>query len=230
MPKNAARPKVVAIDGPAGSGKSTIASEVCARTGWIYLSTGLLYRTVGVIGGERGIHLDDEKKLGELIDEFNEKLRWDSETGAIYFDGEDVTARLSTAQAGPAASRVAKLPLVRQKLLPVQRNFVAMSKRGVIMDGRDIGTVVFPDADLKVFMTASLEERAKRRLLQLNASSELLGDFIRDISKRDEQDSKRANAPLKQADDAIALDTTNLTMQEVVESVIRLMRQRHLID
>ncbi len=231
--------RVVAIDGPAGSGKSTVSSTVCQSTGWIYLSTGLLYRAVGLIGEEKGLNLDDEISLGQLIDSFKDTLRWDSKTGHIFYQSRNLSPEIGSVRSGNNASRVAKLPLVREKLLPIQRSFITMAHTGVVMDGRDIGTVVYPEADLKIFMIASLEERAKRRILQLSKekspkkpqtfSPELLTDMMRDIAQRDLQDSSRKSAPLKKADDALELDTSGLTFDEVVEKVISLMKERKLL-
>jgi len=234
--------RVVAIDGPAGSGKSSVSSEICARTGWIYLNTGLLYRAVGLIGSEQGLNLDDEQQLGPLIETFNQTLRWDSKTSRIFYKDRDLTPDIGSKVSGNNASRVAKLPLVRKKLLPIQRNFITMAHTGVIMDGRDIGTVVYPEADLKIFMIASIEERARRRILQLSGSikegetsktfkvdPKLLAETMHDMAKRDEQDSNRKSAPLKKADDAIELDTSHLSLKEVVEKVISLMKERRLI-
>src|SRR6478735_581160 len=160
-------PKIVAVDGPAGSGKSSVCSEVCRQLGWTYVNTGFLYRSIALIARQRNQGLDDNEALRGIIDEFCEELQWDPSTQAVGFNGQNLTPLLYTDQAGKNASAIAKNPLVRELLLPLQRKLTLQSPVGAIVDGRDIGTVVFPDADLKIFMTASLEVRALRRMGQL---------------------------------------------------------------
>jgi cytidylate kinase len=226
-----AKPIVVAVDGPAGSGKSSICSQAASKLGWTYLSTGILYRAVGVISQQRNIAAGDESGIGRVVEELCLFLEWKADQGMVLFRGEDITPTLNSAEAGNLASKLAKLPLVRQKLLPLQRKMILSASKGVIADGRDIGTVVFPDADLKIFMTASIEERARRRMRQLSQSP---GNHILDLEQvkldiilRDRQDEQRGEAPLRKADDAIEFDNSSHSIQEAVSELVRLI-QTHL--
>lgn len=233
------RPKIVAVDGPAGSGKSTICSEVSRRIGWSYVNTGALYRGVGLLAVDRGIHLEDESAVGAMLEQLAEAIRWDYERHQLYCGDLNLTPRLGSAEAGNAASFIAKQQKVRQLLLPVQRQLALHAPRGALVDGRDIGTVVFPDADLKVFMTADLKERARRRLLQLEAKSSQSADHgnpspslesvMDDIARRDNQDAGRGEAPLKMADDAVEFDTSGHSQAEAVEALIGIIRTHSLI-
>ncbi len=227
------RPKIVAIDGPAGSGKSSICHRVCDKIGWTYINTGALYRAIGVLAVSGGISLDDESGLASMIDEVALDIRWDSEHRQLWYLNQNLTDKLLTEEAGYGASKVAKQPLVRERLLPVQRQLTLSAPVGALVDGRDIGTVVFPEAELKIFLTASLDERSRRRLAQLNTASSRIADVFEDIKKglarRDERDEHRGVAPLKQADDAVVLDTSSLTIDETVDTMVRLIRERGLI-
>lgn len=224
---------IVAVDGPAGSGKSSVCSKTCKRLGWTYVNTGFLYRAVAYICRQRQIALDNSEDLGVVIDEFTMSLVWDPETQAVWFQGENISENLYTDLAGKDASLIAKNPMVREKLLPLQRDLALRSPVGAIVDGRDIGTVVFPDADLKVFLTASIEERARRRVHQLNnggtSSAEELESIRISIQARDEQDAARGVAPLIQAKDAILLDTSNLQMDSTIERLIDLINEKNLV-
>ncbi|RYZ53367.1 MAG: (d)CMP kinase [Proteobacteria bacterium] len=224
---------IVAVDGPAGSGKSSVCSKTCKRLGWTYVNTGFLYRAVAYICRQRQIALDNSEALGIVIDEFTMSLVWDPETQAVWFQGENISENLYTDLAGKDASLIAKNPMVREKLLPLQRDLALRSPVGAIVDGRDIGTVVFPDADLKVFLTASIEERARRRIHQLKdgakASAEELESIRISIQARDEQDAARGVAPLIQAKDAILLDTSNLQMDSTIERLIELINEKNLV-
>jgi cytidylate kinase len=224
---------IVAVDGPAGSGKSSVCSKTCKRLGWTYVNTGFLYRAVAYICRQRQIALDNNDSLGLVIDEFTKSLVWDPETQAVWFQGENISDNLYTDLAGKDASLIAKNPMVREKLLPLQRDLALRSPVGAIVDGRDIGTVVFPDADLKVFLTASIEERARRRIHQLKdgakASAEELESIRVSIQARDAQDAARGVAPLIQAKDAILLDTSNLQMDSTIERLIELINEKNLI-
>jgi len=225
---------IVAVDGPAGSGKSSICALVCEKLGWNYINTGFLYRTVGVILRKRAIPLDDIETVLIVVDEIAENLIWNPDTSKVNFHGEDITPLLETSEAGQDASMVAKMPAVREKLLPLQRDLTRKSSRNSIVDGRDIGTVVFPDADLKIFMTASLEERARRRFAQLKSATvdsdsvdlQVIQD---DIVRRDHQDAGRGTAPLMQADDAVLFDTSSMNVVSAVDSLIDILRSKHLI-
>ncbi|RZA27231.1 MAG: (d)CMP kinase, partial [Proteobacteria bacterium] len=230
---NANRCKIVAVDGPAGSGKSSVCSKACKRLGWTYVNTGFLYRAVAYICQQRGISLVDQSGLGAVIDDFTQSLNWDPETQAVWFEGKNISEYLYTDSAGAAASLIAKDMLVREKLLPLQRDLALRSPVGAIVDGRDIGTVVFPDADLKIFLTASIEERAKRRMHQLKEGAPATQDELEvlkaSIAARDSQDAKRDVAPLIQAPDAILLDTSNLRMDMTIEKLVELIQAKNLV-
>lgn len=206
--------KIIAVDGPAGAGKSTV-SKICAsRLGYTYIDTGAMYRAVALKVLQSGKSLDEN-----LISDIDIKL---DESGKIFLDGGDVTKEIRTPEVSRGASDVAKFSFVRKKLTELQRD---MAKRGkVIMDGRDIGTQVLPNADLKIFLTASVDERARRRFEELKTKN-FAADFDRikkDIALRDKQDSEREIAPLAQAADAILLDSTNLSIEQVVAEILRL--------
>ena len=218
------RPIIVAVDGPAGSGKSSICTAVCREIGYTYVNTGFLYRAVAYLCNRHAVSLDNQEALKNLIQDFSKNLIWEPKTGAVIISGEDIAPRLYTDEAGRLASSIATNELVRKELLPLQRRLALEADVGAIVDGRDIGTVVFPDADVKVFMTASLEVRANRRLKQLEgATAADLDEIMESIAKRDRQDSKRGSAPLKQAEDAILLDTSALNPQESMTALRKLI-------
>ena len=209
--------KIIAIDGPAGAGKSTVSKIIAGKLGYTYIDTGAMYRAVGLKIFESGQPLT-EKFLAEVTDKIQIEL---DESARVFVNGEEVTKKIRTPEVSKLASDVSKFGFVRKKLTELQRE---MAKRGsVIMDGRDIGTQVLPNADLKIFLTASLEERAKRRFEELQAKGQQveLSEIEKEIAFRDKQDSEREIAPLKQADDAILLDTTNLTIEKVVEKILK---------
>lgn len=223
---------IVAVDGPAGSGKSSVCAKVCEELNWTYVNTGFLYRAVAFICGRKGVDLVDSPELSVIMDDFTKNLEWDPAEGKVYLSGEDLSDYLYTDLAGKNASLVAKSPMVREKLLPLQRRLSLQSPYGAIVDGRDIGTVVFPDADLKIFLTASLDERAKRRLIQLHdgdeskISQEELESIKSSIQARDHQDAARGTSPLKQADDAILFDTSSMTVEKVISSLVALIDEK----
>lgn len=203
---------VVAIDGPAGAGKSTVARILAERLGIAYINTGSLYRALALAATESGIDLQLP-----LTWEFMRRQQLEFRGETLFLNGTDPGARLRSAQCAANASLISKQPAVREFLLPVQRN--AASKRWIVMEGRDIGTVIFPDARVKFFVTASLKERARRRLAQngeVSAGADL-DAVAEDIRRRDEQDSQREAAPLRPADDAIMVDTTDLSIEQVVQ-------------
>ena len=205
----------VAIDGPSGAGKSTLAKSLAAELQFLYVDTGAIYRTVGLAAYRAGIDRKNENAVAALLPELDIKMGYNDEgEQRMYLNGEDVSAQIRMPEISICASDVAALPSVRAFLLGLQRK--TAEENNVIMDGRDIGTVVLPDADLKVFLTASAEARANRRLLELKAKgvNAEYDDVLRDIMYRDEQDSQRASAPLKQAEDAILADTTELDFEE----------------
>lgn len=226
------RPKIVSVDGPAGSGKSSICASVCRDLGWSYVNTGALYRAIGLIACDRGVPLKETTEFKKLLDEFSETARWEHESARLFVGVDDVTPRLNSVEAGSGASAVAKMPMVREALLPIQRKLSLSAPKGAMVDGRDIGTVVFPDADLKIFMTASLEQRAARRLKQLekNGVTNDLSheDIMRAIASRDDQDSQRDSAPLRRADDAVLFDTSDMDIEQAVVNLKELIRSKGL--
>ena len=228
------KPAIIAVDGPAGSGKSSICSQVCQSLGFTYINTGLLYRASAFVAGRENVDLADEKALAKVVERLAQDLQWEPKTQKLFYHGEDLSPALSSTEAATGASFVAKSGIVREKLLPLQRKLALLSPLGTILDGRDIGTVVFPDADLKIYLTASLEERARRRIKQLKDDPKNMNELhtieemMDKIKKRDEQDSRREVAPLKKADDAIELDTSNLSQTETLEAVIQLIKSRNL--
>lgn len=227
------RPKIVAVDGPAGSGKSSICATVCREIGWSYVNTGALYRAIGLLAHDRGVALVEGPELRNLVEEFCERARWIHETEKLYVDQCDMTPRLGSVEAAAGASAVAKMPMVRDALTPLQRRLSLSAPQGAMVDGRDIGTVIFPDADLKIFMTASLEQRALRRLKQLERAggkSTLSAEEIMEaIAARDIQDSQRDAAPMRQADDAIFFDTSHMDVPQAIASLKQLLIDKHLV-
>jgi cytidylate kinase len=210
---------VVAIDGPSGSGKGTIARRLACRLDWHLLDSGALYRLVGLAARRAGTELDDVAGLTRLAAELDVSFDPAGEAERIRLSGEDVTAEIRTERCGEWASVVAAVPGVRGALLARQRAFAVAP--GLVADGRDMGTVVFPDAALKVFLTASADERARRRHKQLNEKgiSVSLRDLSREIAKRDRRDAGRTVSPLTPADDARVLDSTHLTPDEVLDKI-----------
>jgi cytidylate kinase len=220
------RELVVAIDGPAGAGKSTIAKELARELDYVYVDTGAMYRAVGFLAGEAGIALDDGERLGPLVDALDFQFPWDGPVQRCVVSGRDLTHAIRTPAISQAASFVSKNASVRAAL--VRRQRALASRGGAVMEGRDIGTVVLPEADLKVFLTASPRVRGQRRWLQLREQGveEELDRVIADIEARDHQDATRAVSPLKKADDAIVLDTSSLGIERVRSTILRLVRAR----
>lgn len=223
---------VVTIDGPGGSGKGTIAGLLARELGWHLLDSGALYRLTALAAINHGVALDDEKSLTVLAAHLDVQfLAGDKEGGSagIVLEGEHVEQAIRNEDVGISASKIAALPAVRQALLSRQQAFAEAP--GLVADGRDMGTVVFPDAPVKIFLTACAEERAKRRYLQLQEQGVgvSLDRLLEDIIRRDEQDANRAVAPMKPADDAIVLDSTKLTIQEVLGRVMDEMRRKGVI-
>ena len=216
----------VAIDGPAGAGKSTISRRAAAELGYIYIDTGALYRTVGLNALRLGVDIqNDDAVISTLTDDLKVELKFIDGEQRMFLNDEDVSADIRTPEASMAASRVSAVPKVRQYLFDLQKNLA--KSNNCIMDGRDIGTVVLPDADVKIFLTASPEARAERRYKELvekgmDASYE---DVLADMIKRDYDDSHRAIAPLKQADDAILCDTSEIDLQQSIDLIINTIKE-----
>ena len=223
----AERVPVIAIDGPSGSGKGTVARRVAATLGWHLLDSGAVYRVTAVAAARHGIALDDERALADLAAAlpitFTEDAAGDE---TIRLDGDDITREVRSEATGERASQIASLPTVRRALLSLQRGF--RRAPGLVADGRDMGTVVFPDTPYKVFLTASAEARAERRYKQLKEKGfdVSLASLFGDISKRDARDAARAVAPLRPAADAIELDSTALDVASVVQRVLELVQAR----
>jgi cytidylate kinase len=218
---------VLTIDGPSGSGKGTVSRAVAKALGWSLLDSGALYRLVALAGKRAGIPLDDAARLATLALSLDIRFLAD-EAGEerVILGGEEVTRAIRTEEAGNDASKVAQLPPVRQALLDRQRRFV--EGVGLVADGRDMGTTVFPEADVKIFLTASAAERALRRHKQLKEKgvTATLAALSLEIAERDERDSKRAVSPLVPSADAVQLDTTGMTIEAVIERVLEIVRRR----
>jgi CMP/dCMP kinase len=221
-----ARSFVVAIDGPAGAGKSTVARSLAARLGYTFLDTGALYRTVALIAQSKQIPWDDGARLGELAQELEIVFVQDAERTRILAAGRDVTDEIRRAEISEGASRVSALPEVRVGLLDMQRRVAIHAN--VVAEGRDIGTVVFPSAQAKFFLTASLETRAERRTLELQAAGHpaVVGEVLAEMRARDARDSGRAVAPLRPADDAVEIDSSRATPDEVLDRMTAIVHER----
>ena len=216
----------VAIDGPAGAGKSTIAKAAAKALGYIYVDTGALYRTVALSAQKLGIldSLDDEA-VEKLIESAAVELKYIDGVQAVFLNGEDVSSLIRTPEISMGASKVSAIPKVRAFLLDLQRNIAKTNN--VIMDGRDIATVVLPNADVKIFLFASPECRAQRRYLELieKGESVMYEDVLADVNQRDYQDSHREIAPLKPSKDSIMLDTSELDLQQSIDAVINTIKE-----
>lgn len=217
---------VVTIDGPSGSGKGTVARCLSNELGWAFLDSGALYRVLGLHAERLQVALDDESAIAALADTLPVRFAGDAEQEQILLNEVDVTDTIRTEHTGSLASQVAALPAVRAALLARQRAF--RRAPGLVADGRDMGTVVFPNAEVKVFLTASAEERARRRYKQLNEKGldVNLSTLLREIEVRDRRDASRAVAPLVPAEDAQVIDTTELSIDAVVEQLRELVRNR----
>ncbi len=215
---------IIAIDGPAGSGKSTVSKMIADKYGLTYIDSGAMYRAVALKAMERGVRLDERGKLGEIARDVEITFQMKDGENRTFLDGRDVSVEIRTPEISALTSKIAALLEVREALVALQRQMA--DNGGVVMDGRDIGTVVFPNADHKFFLDANLEERARRRHLELPTNGR--GDVdheatMKDMAARDEADSNRKESPLKKAEDAIIIDTSRFTPEEVmieIEKVI----------
>ena len=216
----------VAIDGPAGAGKSTISKQLAAQLGFVYIATGAMYRAAALFCLERKINIrEDVSAVLEVLDEITINLQ-QTDRLHIFLNGRDVTDEIRTNEVSMGASNIALIPQVRLKLVDLQREIA--SKQSVVMDGRDIGTYVLPNATVKIFLTASPEVRAKRRHLELIEKGTPCDyeKVLEELKARDKNDSERAFAPLKQAEDAILLDTSELTLEDSIQAMKRLVEER----
>ncbi len=217
---------LIAIDGPVGAGKSTVAKITAKKLNIIYVDTGAMYRAVGLYVTRKGLDTKKSEDVNSVLGEINLDVKLSNEGQMIFLNGEDVTKLIRTPEISMAASNVSAIPEVRVKLVDMQRKLA--ETKSVIMDGRDIGTVVLPNATTKIYLNAELDERADRRYKELIKKGQdvTFEDVKADIVKRDTNDMSRAVSPLKKADDAIELDTTGLTLEEVVDKVIDIINGR----
>ena len=215
----------VAIDGPAGAGKSTIAKAAAKELGFIYVDTGALYRAIAYNAVTKGV-IDDTQKIIDMLTDTNVELKYVDGVQAVYLNGDDVSAYIRTPEISMGASKVSAIPQVREFLLNLQRDIA--QKNNVIMDGRDIATVVLPNADVKIFLFASPECRAQRRYKELMEKGEdvTLEDVLEDVNKRDYQDSHREIAPLKPSEDSVMADTSKLNLEESIQLIIDIIKER----
>lgn len=213
----------IAIDGPAGAGKSSIAKAVSAQLGYIYVDTGALYRTIALFITENNI---PDEEIEKNLDKAEVSLKFIDGTQRVFLGDRDVSQLIRTPEISMAASRTSAIPAVRAHLLELQKKIAR--ENNILMDGRDIGTVILPDADVKIFLTASAEERAKRRYRELSEKPDCPSyeEILKDIIQRDYNDSHRETAPLKQAEDAVLVDTTGMNLEESSAEIIRIIREK----
>ena len=217
----------IAIDGPSGAGKSTISRKAAEKFGFIYVDTGAIYRTIGLATKIRGVSLDDTAAVVALLPTLEIELKYnDAGEQHMYLDGNDVSRDIRLPEVSMLASKVSAIPAVREFLVDMQRGMA--EKYDVIMDGRDIGTVILPNADLKIFLTADVRDRARRRYEELRAKGmeKPFDEVLAEMEQRDEQDTQRAAAPLKATDDAVLLDTSGNTLEESIDEVCRLISEK----
>ena len=216
----------IAIDGPAGAGKSSIAKLAAKELGFIYIDTGAMYRASALYAIENGIEICEKSFSKEVLDKIKIDIKYDEDGQRIILCGKDVSKRIREADVSIGASNIAVIPAVRLKLVELQRELA--KGNDVIMDGRDIGTYVLPDAELKIYLTASTDERARRRLLELHEKGQTaeFEQVKKDIEYRDKNDSEREFAPLRQAEDAILVDSTDMTIDEVKNRILELAKEK----
>ena len=220
---------VITIDGPSGTGKGTICHRLAKHLGWHFLDSGVLYRVLAYEAIKRAINFTDVDKLVALASALNLRFEVDAgQNSIIFLDEQDISSEIRTEQCGQNASKIAVIPEIREALLARQRDFAVAP--GLVTDGRDMGTVVFPNALLKIYLYASTEERAARRFLQLKQTGNdaSLAQVVEELVKRDARDTARAHSPLKPAEDAVQIDTTGLTVAQVFDNVIQLTDERLL--
>lgn len=220
---------VLAIDGPAGSGKSSVSRNVASTLGWLMLDTGAMYRAITWAVLEAGADPQDSMRVGAIASESVIEIDTEPESSSVYVNGVNVTTDIRTAEVTSAVSAVSAVAKVRERLVELQRETVRKSQRGVVIEGRDIGTVVLPDAQLKIFLTADPRVRAVRRSTEMghNISPEELDSMQRVIEERDYKDSSREFSPLRAASDSVVIDTSNLTQDQVVHEICALARQKY---
>ncbi len=216
----------IAIDGPAGAGKSTVAKGVAKKLGYIYVDTGALYRAIGVYALRKGVNTKDTEGVGNLLPEIDVELKFEDGVQKVYLCGEDVSEEIRKPEASMAASNVSAIPSVRAFLLDLQRSIAKTNN--CLMDGRDIGTVVLPNAQIKIFMTADVEERAMRRYkeLQEKGINDSFEQVLTEMKERDFQDSNRPIAPLKPAEDSIVFDSTGHTLEESINELSQIIGEK----
>lgn len=217
----------IAIDGPSGAGKSTLARRLAQELGIIYLDTGAMYRAVALKAIRLGIDTRDREGVSRIMDDIDISVEYQDGTQRIYLDGEDVSSAIRTNEVSMSASNVSAFPEVRAKLVALQQEIAKHNP--VVMDGRDIGTKVLPDAGLKIFLTASVEERARRRFLELKEKGLLdktFEELVAEIEERDRNDSTREHSPLKKAEDAVEIDSTGKSIDEIVVMIMDMVRKR----
>lgn len=216
----------IAIDGPAGAGKSSIAKALSKRLGYIYIDTGAMYRAVALFFVENNVSNGADSRIESLLDKLEISIKYEDGAQKVILNGEDVTGKLRLEEIGKMASKFSAIGSVREKLVALQRKLA--QKENVVMDGRDIGTVVLPNADLKIYLSASSKVRAKRRYLELleKGHTDLdINEIEDEIIKRDEADMNRRISPLKQADDAYYLDSSDMTLEEVVSKILSMVKE-----
>ena len=214
--------KVITIDGPSGSGKSTVSRKLAAKMGYAYLDTGAMYRAIGLAASRKQIPFTDGATLKNLCLNLNIKFDFSRDSEALFLDGEDVSRLIRTPAADMLASDISKVREVRDVMCVLQRRIASEHSQGIVAEGRDMGTVVFPGARYKFFLMADLKERAKRRFLEMRARGESVSEksVAKKLEKRDSQDEKRAFAPLKPAKDAFIIDSTEMSVEDVVETML----------
>lgn len=216
--------EAVAIDGPAGSGKSTVAKLIASEMGYIYVDTGAMYRTVGYYCIKNNIDYNNKNDVENILDNVKIELKFEDGIQKIYLDGEDVTSTIRTQEVAKSASKVAAMAKVREKLVSIQKDIAAKNK--VVMDGRDIGTNVIPNAKTKIYLDAGVEQRAKRRCNELDEKNIAYNydEIVKEITERDNYDKNRSVNPLKAADDAVIIDTSDMSIDEVKNAIVNIIR------